>query len=61
MELHLLSAPVEVLFERVRRRAMEDPPLTLQDLQRNAEAFQIPTAEETALFDVYKVPGLGTQ
>jgi len=61
VELHLLSAAVEVLFERVQRRGMEDPPLTLEDLQRNAEVFQTPTAEEAALFDVYEVPGLGTQ
>ncbi len=61
VELHLLSAPVEVLFERVRRRGMEDPPLTLEDLQRNAETFQTPTAEEAVLFDVYEVLGLGTQ
>lgn len=60
VELHLLSAPVEVLFERVRRRGMEDPPLTLEDLQRNAQIFQTPTAEEAALFDVYEVLSIKT-
>lgn len=61
VELHLLSAPVEVLFERVQHRGMEDPPLTLEDLQRNAEVFQPPTAEEAALFDVYEEPNWKTQ
>lgn len=60
VELHLLSAPAEVLFERVRRRGMEDPPLTLQDLQRNADVFQTPTAEEASLYDVYEVLDIDT-
>ncbi len=53
VELHYLSAPIDVLFERVQRRGMEDPPLTREDLVRSAAIFQTPTAEETALFDVY--------
>lgn len=61
VELHLLSAPVEVLFERVQRRGMEDPPLTLEDLQRNAGVFHSPTAEEAALFDIYEAPDWKTQ
>ena len=52
-ELHYLSAPVEVLFERVQRCGMEAPPLTQEDLMRNAQAFQVPVAEESALFDAY--------
>jgi predicted kinase len=52
VELHYLSAPIKVLFERVQRRGMENPPLTLEDLQRCSEIFQVPTAEEMALFDV---------
>lgn len=52
-ELHYLSAPVEVLWERVQRRGMEDPPLTREDLVRSAATFQAPTAEETVLFDAY--------
>ena len=54
VELHFLSAPVEVLFERVQRRGMENPPLTLEDLQRCSEMFHAPTAEETALFDAFR-------
>lgn len=58
VELHYLSAPIEVLFERVQRRGMENPPLTIEDLQRCSEMFQAPTVEETALFDVYESAGL---
>ena len=52
-ELHYLSAPVEVLWERVQRRGLEDPPLTREDLERNAQVFQAPTDEEIALFDTH--------
>jgi predicted kinase len=58
VELHYLSAPVEVLFERTQRRGMEDPPLTMEYLQRCSETFQAPTFEEMALFDVYQSAGL---
>jgi predicted kinase len=51
VELHYLSAPVEVLFERVQRRSMEDPPITREQVLKWADAFQAPTAEEQALFD----------
>ena len=39
VELHFLSAPVDVLFERIQRRGTENPPLTLEDLQRCSEMF----------------------
>ncbi len=63
VELHSLSAPIEVLFERVHRRGMEDPPLSMEDLQRCADIFQAPTSEEGALFDVYQSaePGEATE
>lgn len=51
VELHYLAAPVEVLFERVSRRGIENPPITREDLTRWAEIFQAPTSEEMALFD----------
>jgi len=57
VELHSLSAPIQVLFERVQRRGMENPPLTMEDLQRCSEVFQTPTAEERALFDAYQSAG----
>jgi predicted kinase len=51
VELHYLSAPVDVLFERIQRRAAEDPPINRDAILRWAEQFQAPTAEEMALFD----------
>jgi predicted kinase len=51
VELHFLTAPVETLFERLDRRAMENPPIHREDLLRWAAIFQTPTAEEMSLFD----------
>ena len=51
VELHYLTAPVDVLLKRTKQRQMEDPPITQEHLQQWAQAFQAPTAEEKALFD----------
>jgi predicted kinase len=51
VELHYLSAPVEVLLDRVQRRGMENPPIKREQLLQWATAFQAPTAEEQSLFD----------
>ncbi|HKC71019.1 MAG TPA: ATP-binding protein [Terriglobales bacterium] len=51
VELHYLSAPLEVLFERVQRRSMENPPIARDALSQWSKAFQAPTAEEQAEFD----------
>jgi predicted kinase len=51
VELHYLPASVDVLFDRIRRRGMEAPPITLEMLSRWNEVFQVPTPEEMALFD----------
>jgi predicted kinase len=51
VELHYLSAPVDVLFERLQRRGMENPPIERNALSRWSELFQAPTPEELALFD----------
>jgi len=51
VELHYLSAPPEILFERIRRRGMENPPIKREDLMRWAEMIEVPTEEEMALFD----------
>jgi predicted kinase len=53
VELHYLSAPVDVLFERIQRRGMENPPIELDALLRWSEIFQTPTPEEVALFDAH--------
>jgi predicted kinase len=51
VELHYLSAPVEVLFDRIHRRGMENPPVQREQLVQWASVFQEPTAEEGMLFD----------
>lgn len=51
VDLHLLSAPLDVLFERIARRGMEDPPIAREDLARWVGLFETPTPEELALFD----------
>ncbi|HEV2492915.1 MAG TPA: AAA family ATPase [Terriglobia bacterium] len=51
VELHYLSAPVDVLFDRIQRRGMENPPLERDQFLQWVEKFQVPTPEEMALFD----------
>jgi len=51
VELHYLTAPLDVLFDRVRRRSTEDPPLTRDDLACYAATIQVPDEEELALYD----------
>jgi len=51
VELHYLSAPADVLFERIQRRGAENPPIERDDLSQWFEMFQAPTPEEMALFD----------
>lgn len=51
VELHYLHAPQDVLFERIQRRGMENPPIERESLWRWAESFQAPTPEEMALYD----------
>src|SRR5579859_4215901 len=51
VELHYLSAPPEVLFERTQRRGMENPPIKQEAFFRWHAQFQAPTPEEMALFD----------
>ncbi len=51
VELHYLPASVDVLFDRIQRRGMENPPIERDQLLRWIEIFQAPTPEEMALFD----------
>jgi predicted kinase len=51
VELHYLSAPADVLFDRIQRRNVENPPMERDDLTQWLEMFQTPTPEEMALFD----------
>ena len=51
VELHYLSAPEDILFERIERRRMESPPIEREMLRRWAEIFEAPTREEMELYD----------
>ncbi|HSK43932.1 MAG TPA: AAA family ATPase [Candidatus Binatia bacterium] len=51
VELHYLSASVDVLYERIHRRGMEHPPIERESMLQWTELFQAPTPEEMALFD----------
>jgi predicted kinase len=51
VELHYLTAPVDVLFERLQRRGRENPPIERDALSQWVEIFQVPSIEEMALFD----------
>lgn len=50
VEPHYLDAPIDVLFERIHERGMEQRAIQRADLLRWVEHFQVPTAEEMALF-----------
>jgi predicted kinase len=51
VELHYLTAPEHVLFERIQRRGMENPPIEREALSRWFQQLQAPTPDEMALFD----------
>jgi len=51
VELHYLAAPADVLFDRIQRRRLENPPIERDALSRWSDMFQVPTLEEMALFD----------
>ena len=51
VELHYLSAPEEVLLERIQRRGMENPPIGREAMSQWSKIFQAPTPEEMTLFD----------
>ena len=51
VELHYLHAPAEVLFERIQRRGVENPPIQREMVSGWFDKFQAPAPEEFALFD----------
>jgi predicted kinase len=51
VELHYVSAPVDVLFDRIQRRDRENPPIERDAVSRWFQIFEAPTPEELALFD----------
>jgi predicted kinase len=60
VELHYLSAPADVLFERINRRGMENPPIKREAISQWQAIFQPPTPQEMALFDKPLVEDSGT-
>jgi predicted kinase len=51
VELHYLSASESMLFERIERRGLENPPIKKDELSRWFAAFQAPTPQEKELYD----------
>jgi len=51
VELHYLTAPIDVLVDRVVNRAMEETPVTREEIERWAACIQVPSEEEMKLFD----------
>jgi predicted kinase len=51
VELHYLTAPLDVLFDRIQRRRMENPPITRDEIESWARCMQPPSEEEMSLFD----------
>jgi len=56
VELHVVSAPTDVLYERIRRRGREVPPITREAVEAWAAAFEAPTEEEMGLYDAPRLP-----
>jgi predicted kinase len=53
-ELMILDPPVETLYERVTLRAMEDPPITLDQLRGWDRVFQRADQAEGATYDRFE-------
>jgi predicted kinase len=51
VELHYLTAPLDVLFARIESRRRENPPITRQLLAEWSRKFQAPDSREMALYD----------
>jgi predicted kinase len=51
VELHFTSEPPDVLIERIKRRARENPPITHDSINQWLASFQPPTEEEMGLYD----------
>ena len=51
VELHYMSEAVNVLYDRIQQRGLEDPPVTLRQMQQWTDVFEAPTNDEMALYD----------
>ena len=61
VELHYLEEPVDVLWVRIRSRQLESPPMTYEQLLGYGETIELPSDDETALFDTTLRLGRGGQ
>ena len=62
VELRYVTAPADVLFERVRRRARERPPIPQEVMDRWKDRFEVPTTDEMALYDSpLRMPSAGSR
>lgn len=52
-ELIVLDLPLDVLWNRVVARGLEDPPMRREDLERAYDLFQRPDDTEAATYDAY--------
>lgn len=51
VELHWLTAPLDVMLTRIRLRGREDPPITPEHIEGWLGAFQAPDADELSAYD----------
>lgn len=51
VELHYLNVAPDVLFQRIKQRNAETPPIRREMVDQWFESFQAPTIEEMKLFD----------
>ncbi|MCB9228229.1 MAG: ATP-binding protein [Deltaproteobacteria bacterium] len=51
VELRYLSASADILFDRIKKRGMEDPPIKKKIVEGWFKVFEEPTSDEIALFD----------
>ena len=56
VELHYLDEPIDVLWERIRDRGLEDPPMTREQLESYAGTIDVPSEDELALYDPQTTP-----
>lgn len=50
-ELYWLTAPLDVMLERIRERGRENPPITLEHIEEWVGLFQAPGADELRRYD----------
>jgi predicted kinase len=50
-ELYWLTAPLDVMLERISKRGRENPPITLEHIEEWVGLFQAPDGEELAVYN----------